>query len=62
LRQRGRGQRDARRRDSGNQCEFDLVDHGLSPKLHAKRGRDAMLFGYREFGHREMCSVLVILN
>src|SRR5580658_7397037 len=57
LRQRGRGQRDARRRDSGNQCELGLVDHGLSPESCCKQRRDAVLFGDQEMG-----SMQVVLN
>jgi hypothetical protein len=38
LRQRGRGQRDARRRDSGNQYEFGLVDHDLLLSFAANSG------------------------
>src|ERR1700733_5375047 len=57
LRQRGRGQRDARRRNSGNQCEFGPVDHGLSPEFGTRQRHGAMLFGDQEVG-----SMRVILN
>lgn len=57
LRQCGRGQRDARRRNSCDQYEFDLVDHGLSPEFRCKQGRDAVLFD-----DQEMRSTQVILN
>ena len=57
LRMGGRGQRDARRRNSGNQCEFGLVDHDLSPEFRSKQRRDGMLFGDQEVG-----SMRVILN
>ena len=57
LRQRGRGQRDARRCNSGNQCEFGLVDHGLSPEFGTRQRHGAMLFGDQEVG-----SMRVILN
>jgi hypothetical protein len=57
LRQRGRWQRDARRCYRGNQCEFGLADHCLSPEFRNKQGRYAMLFD-----DREMCSMQVILN
>jgi len=33
LGERGCWQRDARAHNSGNQCEFGLVDHGLSPEF-----------------------------
>jgi hypothetical protein len=57
LRQCGRRQRDARRRNSGYQCKLGLVDHCLSPEFRNKQGRDAMLFG-----DQEMCSMQAILN
>src|SRR3984957_16323373 len=57
LRQRGGRQRDARRRNSGNQCEFGFVDHDLSPEFHGKQSGDAVLPG-----DQEMWSLVLILN
>jgi hypothetical protein len=52
LRQCGRGQRDARRRDGGNQCKPGFVDHCLSPEFRNEQTRYAMLFS-----DQEMCSM-----
>jgi hypothetical protein len=41
----GRGQRDARRRNSSNQYELGLVDHRLSPEFCTRQRPDAMPFG-----------------
>jgi hypothetical protein len=57
LRQCCRGQRDARRRNSCNQYEFDLVDHGPSPEFRRKHGRDAVLFD-----DQKMRSMQMVLN
>jgi hypothetical protein len=57
LRERGRRRRDARRRNSCNQHEFGLVDHGLAPEYRCKQGRDAVLFD-----NQEMHSMRVVLN
>jgi hypothetical protein len=53
----GRGQRDARRRNSGNQYEFGLVDHRLSPEFCTRQRRDAMLFGDQEVGSMGRSSI-----
>ena len=57
LRQCGYGQRDARRRNGGNQCELGLVDHDLSPVFRSKKK-----VRRHTVADQEMCSMQVIID